>query len=112
MKDLPVKEGKKPEFEEMRRAATAKLELNPAGPECTLADVLMEMRAHALTQKTELRVIKRLLIEALQVNKGDELEEMARKFPFTFPLDPDDVTRFEEYIGDQEKLEEVVSTLI
>lgn len=34
------------------------------------------------------------------------------KFPFSFPSEPTDVARFEEYIGEQDKLEDVVIAFI
>lgn len=112
LKDLPVNEGKKPAFDEMRRATTAKLDGLSSPDECTLADLLMEMRSHAHSQKTELRVIKRLLLEALQAHRGDEMDEIGRKFPFSFPLAPTDVANFEAYITEDDKLDEVVSSFI
>lgn len=71
----------------------------------TLEDIVKEIRA----VRVEVRSVKRLVLEIIQINEDNDITDVEAKLPFKFPLNSLDLDTAEQYINDKENYDNLVS---
>lgn len=74
----------------------------------TLEDIVKEIRA----VRAEVRSVKKLVLEIIQINEDNDITDVEAKLPFKFPLNSLDLDIAEQYINDKENYDNLVSDFV
>lgn len=93
--------------ESLDQMAQPSKETAPTVQDCTNYDLYLEIQKLRLDSK----VMKSLIKQLLNVERGSEIEGLKNKFPFEIPLSKDDVPLCEEFMALEENREVMVSNI-